>query len=276
MSVRCSSLLAMSAVAATCMLSMTVKGQQAGKDGQERSSELTAKLKEMQEASTKIVSVLKAEYKAGNIGFPWLQEAQHNLLEIELRLANTPADRMKILSQQLEFAKKAEALIAAEYKTGSASQIEVLQAQIGRIEIEIAMLEDVAPLHPGGGQPEPYSVPSPAANEDAAESDRGGTLPELQLVDEATVTIKDVIIEQVDEDAGTMSVGFGKEKSTKLINVPLKKGVRVVASHVRPGSVNHLPFEWQYLRRLEGKNVSIRLHVASTGMSIISIASGND
>ena len=96
-------------------------------------------------------------------------------------------------------------------------------------------------------------------------------------VEKATVTIKDVIIDQVDEAAGTISVSFGKkEKPTKLVNVPLANGVRVVASHVLPGSVNHLPFRWEYVKRLQGKTVSVRLHVASTGLSVISIASGND
>jgi hypothetical protein len=91
------------------------------------------------------------------------------------------------------------------------------------------------------------------------------------------VTIKDVIIDQVDEAAGTISVSFGKkEKPTKLVNIPLGKEVRVVASHVAPGSVNELPFRWEYVKRLQGKTVSVRLHVASTGLSVISIASGND
>ena len=96
-------------------------------------------------------------------------------------------------------------------------------------------------------------------------------------VEKPTVTIKDVIIDQVDEAAGTISVSFGKkEKPTKLVNVPLAKGVRVVASHVLPGSVNHLPFRWEYVKNLQGKTVSVRLHVASTGLSVTSIASGND
>jgi hypothetical protein len=89
--------------------------------------------------------------------------------------------------------------------------------------------------------------------------------------------MKDVIIDQVDEAAGTISISFGKkEKPTKLVNVPLAEEVRVVASNVLPGSVNNLPFRWEYVERLQGKTVSVRLHVESTGLSIISIASGND
>ncbi|MHC4744096.1 MAG: hypothetical protein ACYS8Z_19435, partial [Planctomycetota bacterium] len=67
-----------------------------------------------------------------------------------------------------------------------------------------------------------------------------------------------------------------KEKPAKLVNVPLSEEVRVVASHVLPGSVNNLPFRWEYVKNLRGKTVSIRLHVASSGLSITSIASGND
>jgi len=93
----------------------------------------------------------------------------------------------------------------------------------------------------------------------------------------ATVTIKDVTITQVDESAGTVSVSFGKkDKPTKVENVPLQEGARVVASHVLPGSVNNLPFRWEYVRRLRGKVVSVRLRASAAGLSVVSIASGND
>jgi hypothetical protein len=91
------------------------------------------------------------------------------------------------------------------------------------------------------------------------------------------VTIKDVTLTDVDEAAGTISVSFGRKDSpTKLVNVPLVVGVRVVASHVLPGSANNLPFEWEYLNRLKGKVVSIRVRTSATGMAAVSIASGND
>jgi hypothetical protein len=92
-----------------------------------------------------------------------------------------------------------------------------------------------------------------------------------------TVTIKDVTIDQVDEAGGTISVSFGKKKKpTKLVNVPLGKGVRVVASHVLPGSMNHLPFRWDDVKRRQGKVVSVRLYAAAGGLSVVSICAGND
>jgi hypothetical protein len=101
--------------------------------------------------------------------------------------------------------------------------------------------------------------------------------PRSVLVESATVTIRDVTIDQVDEAGGTSSVSFGKkEKPTKLVNVTLGEEVRVVASHVLPGSVNHLPFRWEYVKRLQAKTLSLRLHVDAGGVSIVSLASGND
>ncbi len=90
-------------------------------------------------------------------------------------------------------------------------------------------------------------------------------------------TVKNATIDDVDEKAGVVSVSFGnKEKPTKLVNVPLDKGVRVVASHVLPGVANNLPFEWKYVERLKGKVVSLRLLHAGDGIVVVSIASGND
>lgn len=169
------------AVAATCILSMPLNGQQPASKGQERSAQLIAKLQEMREASKKVVSLLENEYKAGNIGFRQLQEARHEVLEIELKLANSSAERMKILSQQLEWPRKAEAFVSTAYKDGSASQIDILQAQIARMEIEIAMLEGVAPVHPGGAPAGPSPVLPRTTNEDAGESDRGAALRDLQF-----------------------------------------------------------------------------------------------
>jgi hypothetical protein len=101
---------------------------------------------------------------------------------------------------------------------------------------------------------------------------------ELDVADAPpAVTIKDVTLTDVDEAAGTISVSFGRKDSpTKLVNVPLVVGVRVVASHVLPGSANNLPFEWEYLNRLKGKVVSIRVRTSATGMAVVSVASGND
>lgn len=146
MSIRSSAFLsAITSVAATCMLSMPLSGQQASREGQKRSAQITAELKEMHDVSKQLVSVLKEEYKIGNSEIRQLLEAQHELLELELKLSETPAERMNVLVKQLNLAKDAESAIALKFESGSASRIEVLQAQIARMKIELAMLDGVAP-----------------------------------------------------------------------------------------------------------------------------------
>ncbi len=95
---------------------------------------------------------------------------------------------------------------------------------------------------------------------------------------QVTATIKDVTLIDVDRAGGVISVTFGKEaRPTKLVNVPLAEGVRLVASHVIPTLKNHLPFEWENLKRLEGKVVSIRFLTSEAGISVASICErGND
>lgn len=89
--------------------------------------------------------------------------------------------------------------------------------------------------------------------------------------------MKNVTIDQVDEKAGSISVSMGNgDKRTKLVNLPLDAGTRVVASHVRPGVANNLPFSWEYVKALQGKVVSLRLRVSDNGFLVESIAAGND
>ena len=126
---------------------------------------------------------------------------------------------------------------------------------------------------PKAGDPVSPNAKNPPKKAAPEAGDKPGKAP----ADAATFTIKDVTIDQVDEAGGTISVSFGKkEKPTKLVNLALGKKVRVVASHVLPGSVNNLPFEWEYVKRLQGKVVSLRLDATTAGLLVVSIASGND
>jgi RNA polymerase sigma factor (sigma-70 family) len=93
----------------------------------------------------------------------------------------------------------------------------------------------------------------------------------------AAFTIKDVTIDEVDTKAGVISVSFGsKEKPTKLLNVPLGKGVRVVPSFIRPGGGSHFPPPDREIELQKGKVVSLRLVPTADGLAVVSISSGND
>lgn len=92
-----------------------------------------------------------------------------------------------------------------------------------------------------------------------------------------TFTLKDASLDDVDETTGTITASFGKQpKRTQLVNLPVDKSVRVVASHIFPSIGNNRPFTWQQVRDLKGKKVSLRLTADGSGMSVTSISAGND
>jgi hypothetical protein len=92
-----------------------------------------------------------------------------------------------------------------------------------------------------------------------------------------TFTIKNVVIEEVDEPNGSLTARYGKkEKPSKLVNLPVSKQIRVVASHVFPSVGNHLPFDWQQLKDWKGKQVSLKLRAEDNELSVDSVSAGND
>ena len=64
----------------------------------------------MRTTSKKLVALQRRAYEVGAISFKELVTAQRQLLELELKLAKAPADRIKVLSEQLKLAEDAEKL----------------------------------------------------------------------------------------------------------------------------------------------------------------------
>jgi hypothetical protein len=113
--------------------------------------------------------------------------------------------------------------------------------------------------------------PPPAAPKEKAQA------ADKPAREDTIVTFKDVTIDQVDDRTRTVSFSFGNKKTpTKLLNIPLAEKVRVVASYRLPGSVNHLPFRWEYVKALKGKVVSARFIANELGLLVKSICAGND
>ena len=97
----------------------------------------------MHTTAKQLVTLRKQAYQAGEISFQELITAQRTFLEVELKLVKTPADRVNALSQQLQLAKDAEKAANALYKSAEAPQIDVLQARIARLEIDVLLLEEI-------------------------------------------------------------------------------------------------------------------------------------
>ena len=129
------------AVAVTFLCIFSLKAQQRGREAKDNSAKIAADLQEMRATAKQLVALRKQAYQAGEIGFQELVTAQRTLLELELKLAKAPADRIKVLSQQLQLAKDAERLANDLFKSGQASQGDVLQARLDRMQIEVLILE---------------------------------------------------------------------------------------------------------------------------------------
>jgi hypothetical protein len=74
-----------------------------------------------------------------------------------------------------------------------------------------------------------------------------------------------------------VAVSFGKKgKAVKVSNLPLAEDVRIRVSFELPGSVNNVSFDWERLKGLTGKKVSVMLVADAGGLVIDSFATAND
>ncbi|MEQ8786387.1 MAG: TolC family protein [Pirellulaceae bacterium] len=127
---------------ALASLSVIPQGAARGREVEDDSIEMAAAVQQLRETARKLVDLQAQAYRSGEAGFEQLLHAQRQLLEVELELAKTNADRVEILSKQLELAKKAEELATARFKNGDAPSSEILQARIARLRIEVALLKE--------------------------------------------------------------------------------------------------------------------------------------
>jgi hypothetical protein len=89
--------------------------------------------------------------------------------------------------------------------------------------------------------------------------------------------IKDVTLEKVEQDHRTINVHFGKpSRPTKVVALPLGENIGILVSHVFPGSVNNIPFDWDRLKGLVGERVSMVIVAEDDGLSVHTIATAND
>ena len=127
-------------VAVLCIFPL--EAQERGREAKDNSTKIAAALQEMRTTSKQLVALCKQAYQGGEIGFQEFITAQRQLLEVELKLAKAPAERNKVLLQQLQLAKDAEKVANALYKNREGTQGDVLQARIARLHIEVLILEE--------------------------------------------------------------------------------------------------------------------------------------
>ena len=86
--------------------------------------------------------VLKRKYEDGTITLFSALGAQGDLLEAELSLARSPADRIALRETQVANMKEIEDYFRQCFETGTSTTEEVLNAKAERLEAEIVLLRE--------------------------------------------------------------------------------------------------------------------------------------
>jgi len=121
---------------------LTLKAQPPGRELTDSDARIAVARKKMHTAAEQLVKIHKHAYQAGETRIHELLTAQRQFLELELKLAKTPADRMSVLSRHLQLAKDVEKTATARFKSVEAPQSDVLQTRIVRLEIDVMILEE--------------------------------------------------------------------------------------------------------------------------------------
>jgi outer membrane protein TolC len=125
-----------------CFCIFPLKAQQSVAKDKAVDAQITGTLRQMWKSSTELVTLRKTRYMAGQIDLQLLVTAQRELMELELKLAKTPAERIGVLRTQLRLAADAEKIANAKLLSGRTTKEDVLQAQIARLRIEVRILEE--------------------------------------------------------------------------------------------------------------------------------------
>jgi len=86
-----------------------------------------------------LVKVTDAEYRVGKASFDRVQQAQRALLNARIELCESDKERIMVLEDMVSLAREHEKIAAQRYKTGVATQSDVLLATAARLEVEITL-----------------------------------------------------------------------------------------------------------------------------------------
>jgi uncharacterized protein YhaN len=127
-----------------------------GGDGLSRSDKLDALLNKRLVALRAVADQLNKQHQQGLAPPGEVLRARQQVFKAELELAKTDKDRTAILEKRLEVAKDLEVLALKAHKQGTSTHLSVLDAEINRLEAEIALERAKAKLsEKDGGKAKP-------------------------------------------------------------------------------------------------------------------------
>jgi outer membrane protein TolC len=89
-----------------------------------------------------IVDTIANQYKLGVTDMEQLQQAKINLLNADLDLDKTPAERINIRSQIVQLYKEAEDSLTTQVAAGRATELELEKAKVARLTEQIELVKE--------------------------------------------------------------------------------------------------------------------------------------
>lgn len=98
-----------------------------------------------------VVKALERMYRTGVVDLQRLLAGRSELIEARLELATTKAERLALLKEHLDLAKRDEEVAQARLRDGSGSEVDYLQARATRLQREVSLLRENIGCNSGEG-----------------------------------------------------------------------------------------------------------------------------
>jgi hypothetical protein len=121
---------------AALFVSTTTSAQNSAEESDSRIRHL---LIEKRDVLTDYLTHAESQFAKGQLQSAVVLDAKLKLLDAELALANSPADRIKILRERLDIHRIKESQFVKQYKLGNVTFGENVDAIVERIDAEIAL-----------------------------------------------------------------------------------------------------------------------------------------
>jgi hypothetical protein len=118
------------------------------KKGREKAAEIKTLLKERHKLLNMVVAHFMDQYKVGIVDFTQIAPAQRDLLRATLELEEDDEKRVGLLQQGERTAKEFVKIAEARFKLGARTEVDLLQAKVVLLEIQIELLRANAKVEP--------------------------------------------------------------------------------------------------------------------------------
>jgi outer membrane protein TolC len=118
------------------------QSEQKPPDSPDKATEIKNLLKERRELLKTILDLLVAQAQRGAVNLQSLYQAQRDLLQATLDIANSPEGRIAALKDQLKMAEDFAKFAQDAFERGTTSKVEALRAKTVVLEARIELLRE--------------------------------------------------------------------------------------------------------------------------------------